>query len=575
MADLPRAEYPRPQWVRPHWLNLNGEWEFAEDPGRSGEERGWASGQAFAQRILVPFAPESRLSGLAHTDFLPMVWYRRRFRLPDEWQGRRLLLHFGAVDYDTTVWLNGRLVGAHRGGYSSFHFDVTALLVSGENELMVRAADDTRSPLQPSGKQSTRLASSGIHYTRTTGIWQTVWLEPVAPAFLARARLTPDVDGGRLLLQVGTAGPARGLTVQARAEAGGEVVASAEGVAAGGLTFLTLALPHPHLWSPEDPFLYDLRLELREGDRVVDDVASYFGMRKVHLAPPAIHLNNRPVFQRLVLDQGFYPDGIYTAPNDEALRRDIELSLALGFNGARLHQKVFEPRFLYWADRLGYLVWGEYPDSRLDHGHPEALERVLPEWLEAVERDANHPSIVGWCPFNETSSAQRPELLRAIYRTTKAVDPTRPVIDTSGYVHVETDVYDVHDYTGDPAVLAEHHREFAAGGMPWRSFPDHDAPYQGQPFFVSEYGGIWWNPGQQDEAAWGYGERPQGEQEFLQRYRGLTEALLFHPRMCGFCYTQLYDIEQEVNGLCTYDRRFKFDPALLRAVNARPAAVER
>jgi len=574
MSDAPRPEYPRPHWVRPQWLNLNGEWEFEEDPQVTGEEKGWASGRPFRRRIVVPFAPESALSGLGNTDFMASVWYRRTFHLPEAWKGRRCLLHFGAVDYEARVWLNGQPVGEHRGGYTPFAFDITPYLwESGENELVVRAVDDTRSPLQPSGKQSPKLHSYGCMYTRTTGIWQTVWLEPVPETYLARARMFPDLDRGRLLLQVWTGGAAGAYQLQAAACANGDACATAEGVVRGGFATLCLELKDIRPWSPDDPYLYDLQLNLRDGDRIVDSVGSYFGMRKVHLAPPAICLNNRPVFQRLVLDQGYYPDGLYTAPSDEALRRDIELSLALGFNGARLHQKVFEPRFLYWADKLGYLVWGEYPNWGVDDARPEALERILPEWLEAVERDFNHPSLVGWCPFNETSRNRREALLRTVYRVTKAVDPTRPVIDTSGYTHVETDVDDSHDYEGNAETLAAHYREFAAGGPPWRNH-EEDAPYRGQPFFVSEYGGIWWNPGQQDDQAWGYGDRPQSEQEFLARYRALTEALLFHPRMCGFCYTQLYDIEQEVNGLLTYDRKPKFDTTLIRAVNTQRAGVE-
>ena len=574
MSDVPRPEYPRPQWVRQQWLNLNGEWEFAEDPQLSGEEKGWASGQAFCQRILVPFAPESSLSGIGNTDFMTSVWYRRTFRLPEAWQGRRCLLHFGAVDYDAKVWLNGQPVGEHRGGYTPFEFDVTPYLrESGENELVVRAVDRTRNPLQPTGKQSQQFRSNGCVYTRTTGIWQTVWLEPVPETYLQRACLIPDLDNGLLTVPVWTAGAATRYQLQAVARQGGDPVATVEGVTQGGFATLSLALTDVRPWSPEDPHLYDLQLNLRDGERIVDSVGSYFGMRKVHLAPPAIRLNNRPVFQRLVLDQGYYADGIYTAPSDAALRRDIELSLALGFNGARLHQKVFEPRFLYWADRLGYLVWGEYPNWGVDDTRAETLERILPEWLEAVERDFNHPSIVGWCPFNETSRQVREGLLRTVYRATKAVDPTRPVIDTSGYTHVETDVDDAHDYEGDAEVLAAHYRDFAAGSQPWRN-REEDAPHRGQPFFVSEYGGLWWNPGQTDDQAWGYGDRPKSEQEFLARYRALTETLLFHPRMCGFCYTQLYDIEQEVNGLLTYDRRPKFDPALIRAVNGQKAAIE-
>ncbi len=274
----------------------------------------------------------------------------------------------------------------------------------------------------------------------------------------------------------------------------------------GGFATLSLALPNVRAWSPEDPFLYDLQLNLKAGEQVVDAVGSYFGMRKVHTDGPAICLNNKPVFQRLVLDQGFYPDGIYTAPTDEALRRDIELSMALGFNGARLHMKIFEPRFLYWADKLGYLTWGEYPNWGLDLSQPGALLPMLPEWLEEMDRDFNHPSIVGWCPFNEThQEGTWRESLRTVYRVTKSIDPTRPVLDTSGYTHAgETDVEDSHDYEGDPKVLAAHYEEFAKGGLPWRN-RKLDAPYRGQPFFVSEYGGMGWNPEQKGgEQGWGY-----------------------------------------------------------------------
>jgi beta-galactosidase/beta-glucuronidase len=331
-------------------------------------------------------------------------------------------------------------------------------------------------------------------------------------------------------------------------------------------------------WAPGNPTLYDLEFELMAERGSCDIVSSYFGLRSLALTDRAILLNGKPVYQRLVLDQGFYPDGIFTAPDDEALRNDIAISQGLGFNGARLHQKVFEPRLLYWADRMGYLVWGEFPNWGLDIRDPRALGVFAPQWLEAVERDYNHPSLIGWCPFNETQRDQDPAILRAVYRVTKAADPTRPVIDTSGYQHVETDIYDVHDYTQDPVVFAARYAPFAEGGEPYRNRPDLDAPYGGQPYFVSEYGGIWWNPGQRDEVGWGYGGvegRPRSEQEFLARYRALTETLLDHPRMCAFCYTQLYDIEQEVNGLYTYDRKPKFDPRLIAAVNGRPAAIER
>jgi len=558
---------------RAEWLNLNGRWEFEIDSDLTGEARDLPAGRPLNESIIVPFCPESKLSGIGNRDFMPCVWYKRAFTALDEWQGKRVLLHFGAVDYDTTVWVNGRQAGFHRGGYSPFTFDITDLLVPRENVLVVRAVDDTRSPLQPTGKQSQTPESEGCCYTRTTGIWQTVWLEPVPAAYIRSFRLYPDLDQGSLTVQAVVEGAASGTVLEARALACAKEIGRAVASAASSAAF-TIRLPQVHPWTLEDPFLYDLEITLQNDGRTIDKVGSYFGLRRVHIEGKKILINNKPVFQRLVLDQGFYPDGIYTAPNDDALRRDIELSKAVGFNGARLHQKVFEPRFLYWADRRGYLVWGEFPDWGVDHAHPSALERILPEWIATVERDFNHPSIVGWCPFNETPESQNPELLRTVYRVTKALDPTRPVIDTSGYVHVETDVYDSHNYTADPAKFLRTFKGFKTGEQPWHN-SEKDASYRGQPYFVSEYGGIWWNPGQADDKAWGYGKRPKNEQEFLDRYRKLTEALLFHPRMFGFCYTQLYDIEQEVNGLYTYDRRPKFDPETIRKINSQRAAIEK
>jgi len=574
--DIPRPEYPRPQFVRDGWLNLNGLWEFARDPGRSGEQRGWHTGHPLPARILVPFPPESRLSGIGERDFMPCVWYRRTFTLPDKWKGKHILLHFGAVDYEATVWVNGRRTGGHRGGYSPFTLDITSLVSSGENELVVRAMDDTRNPLQPSGKQCPECASYGCLYTRTTGIWQTVWLEAVPDIYLHSARLLPDPDEGLLIIQARIEGKIQKRRFQAiaRAASQGSPAGEVSGAVHGQSFLLILPFQQGRLWSPGDPFLYDLDLTLEADSGAIDHITSYFGLRKIHLEGPAIYLNGRPLFQRLVLDQGFYPDGIYTAPSDEALRRDIEIAQGLGFNGARLHEKVFEPRFLYWADRLGYLVWGEYPNWGLDHSHPEALERILPEWLEVLERDFSHPGIVGWCPFNETPYPQNPWLLRTLYRATKASDPTRPVIDTSGYHHVETDIYDCHNYEQDPAKFAALFQPFAEGSDPWRNDPEREAPYEDQPYFVSEYGGTWWNPDAKDSNAWGYGNRPETPEAFIARYRALTETLLFHPKMCAFCYTQLYDVEQEVNGLYTYGRKPKFDPAIFHQINTQKAAIE-
>jgi beta-galactosidase/beta-glucuronidase len=574
---IPRHEYPRPQLVRHQWQNLNGVWGFEFDPGRSGQERGLPGAERLAQEILVPFCPESSLSGIGDMDFHAGVWYRRTFSVPENWARERVLLHIGACDHDTWVWVNGQLAGTHLGGYTPIALDITAWLRRGENALVIHAQDDTRSPWVLAGKQCPDYASRRCHYTRTTGIWQTVWMEPVPDTYIQSLRLTPMVETGQLLIEATLGGSAAQGRLLAAANLDGKAMGRGAARFGGHLATLTLPLADVETWGPGQPTLYDLELALETDAGARDEIQSYFGMRSVGLTDRAILLNGRPLFQRLVLDQGYYPDGIYTAPDDEALRNDIVISQGLGFNGARLHQKLFEPRFLYWADRLGYLVWDEFPNWGLDVSHPRALEVFLPQWLEAMHRDYSHPSLVGWCPFNETQVDQDPGVIRGVYRATKALDRTRPVIDTSGYQHVETDIYDVHNYNQDSESFRATFEALASGGEPFRNRPDRDAPYQGQPYFVSEYGGIWWNPGQADEKGWGYGGesgRPQSAEAFLARYRALTEALLQHPRMSALCYTQLYDIEQEVNGLYTYDRVAKFDPALIWQINTQPAAIE-
>ncbi|MFG1730770.1 glycoside hydrolase family 2 protein [Paenibacillus sp. 843] len=574
---LPRPEYPRPQWVRPDWMNLNGSWQFEIDHGRSGKERGFHEpGHDLFGTITVPFCPESKLSGVEYKDFMAAVWYKRDFTVPEEWKGS-ILLHFGAVDYETEVWVNGVSVGSHRGGYTPFSFDITSHVIPGKNVITVCAEDDVRSGRQPRGKQSGRFHSHGCDYTRTTGIWQTVWLEQVPEAYLSDMKLVGDPDNGCAHLELRINGNAAGHKLSASALYEGRAVGNASAVVSGHSVKLTLPLSEVHLWEAGQGRLYDLELTLQGRDQVSDTVQSYFGLRTVMLDGMAFRINGKSVFQRLVLDQGFYPDGVYTAPSDEDLRKDIEISMGLGFNGARLHEKMFEPRFLYWADRLGYLVWGEHANWGLDITTAEGLSHFLPEWLEGMERDFNHPALIGWCPFNETwdrdGAKQNNDVLRIVYEVTKKMDPTRPVIDTSGNFHVVTDIFDIHDYDQNPETFKKRYEPMKNGGEVYNSFPNRQQ-YEGQPYFISEYGGIWWNPDQKDEKSWGYGDRPTSEEAFLTRYAGLTNVLLDHPMMFGFCYTQLYDVEQEVNGLYTYDRRPKFDPDVIRRINSRKAAIE-
>jgi len=576
--SLPRPEYPRPDFTRSSWLNLNGEWDFTFDLSDSGEERGLPQGEGFDRKILVPFAPESKLSGIGFTDFMAAVWYKKLLTIPEGWQGQRIKLNFEAADYETTVWINGQKAGTHRGGYTPFSFDITDLCQQKENVLVVRCRDDVRSGRQPSGKQSERYYSYGCMYRRTTGIWQTVWLEPVPAVRIEKYRVYPDLRNGQAVLQVYlNEEPVSGFLTLAVAD--GQKIVFKETRPAARLTGFVVRLKNPKLWNIRNPYLYDFTLELSTAASgpAVDSVQGYFGLRKIEARGEKIYFNKKPLFMRLVLDQGFYPDGIYTAPSDEALRHDIEISQAAGFDGARLHQRVFERRFLYWADRLGYLVWGEFADWGLDLSRPEALITFQSEWLEAVERDFNHPSIIGWCPFNERWGDNFPGVMESIFHLTKALDPTRLMIDASGGYHlVIPDVYDSHNYEQNVAKFKEAYdglllsppKVFVNGSR------ERHTPYQGQPYFVSEYGGIWWNPGQQDDKAWGYGDRPRSSEEFLERYKALTEVLLFNRRIAGFCYTQLYDIEQEVNGLYTFERQPKFDPAFFFKVNQQKAAIE-
>lgn len=565
---IPRSEHPDPQFQRKNWLNLNGEWDFEFDFGNSGLRAGVLEKDEWSRKINVPFCPESKLSGIEYTDFIAAVWYRKSVTVTEAQLEGRVLIHFGAVDYETYLYVNGEEAGYHKGGYTSFTFDITEFLTAGENVIAVNARDDVRDPLVPRGKQSELYNSHGCDYTRTTGIWQTVWLEFVPKAYVKSFKLFPDTVNATLGVSAVVEGEG---AFKAEAFYDGRLVGSFEKTAAGFVSG-DIKLSETHLWEVGCGRLYDLKITFGG-----DEISSYFGLRDIRIDGYKVLINGKSVFQRLVLDQGFYADGIYTAPSDEALEKDIRLSLAVGFNGARLHQKVFEPRFLYHCDRLGYIVWGEFGNWGLDYSRDGALEAMLPQWCESIARDFNHPAIVGWCPFNETwdrdGRKQNDELLRIIYRVTKQLDETRPCIDTSGNFHVETDIFDVHDYEQKVEIFKGNYDRLMTEGVLFEHFPDRQEYDGKKPAFVSEYGGIQWSLGSRGDA-WGYGNAPKSEQEFIDRYKGLTDALLDNERMFGFCYTQLYDIEQEQNGLYYYDRSPKFDPELFRRINSRKAAIE-
>lgn len=589
---LPKPEYPRPQFERTDWINLNGEWTYTLDQAQSGWERGLADAGPFDGRIIVPFAPESQLSGVAYdnTDFINCIWYQRMISIPSEWNGRDIMLNFGAVYYVSEVYIDGNFVARHFGGSDSFSLDITAFVTPGNtHSLVINARSDLRSRMQPAGKQSLRQANFECMYTRTTGIWQTVWMEAVNPCSLERVITRPDIDDSAVSFTFYTHKNAAHSSIAVTIKGGTRTIAHVTTSLANGTT-LSIPLRKAHLWSPEDPYLYDVIFEMSDKDgKIVDRVFSYFGMRKIHAEGGRIYLNNEPYYQRLVLDQGFYPDGIWTAPSDEALKHDIELSKSVGFNGARLHQKVFEERFHYWADHLGYLTWGEFPSWGLDANDPLAARNFLSEWTRVVERDINHPSIVTWTPFNEEfwpDEVQYPRFISDVYDITRSLDPTRLINTVSGGVHIKTDIWTYHDYEQDATILKQ--RLLDNGTQPGPALtkqerlrgnvgfnrPVLNSPYtfprytKEIPYIVDEFGGIRCmesNP--PEEGSWGYGSAPQTNEEFYIRLESQVKAIMeINSTVWGYCYTQLTDVQQEQNGIFYFDRRPKFDTARLREI---------
>ena len=567
---IPRPEHPQPMFKRDNWQNLNGEWDFKIDNEKCGEAKEYFNLDSFDGKITVPFCPESKLSGIQNTDFMYCVWYKRKVTVPDDWRSdnKRTFLNIGACDYETTVYINGNKAGTHFGGYTPIRIDITPWLVEGENDITVCAKDDPQDTSIPSGKQSERLSSYGCLYTRTTGIWQTVWLENTPYAYIKSVKMTPSLKNGTVFIEAKTEN-ADGLEFCAVAYYKGKEICKASSTTIWRKVQLVLNIDEIHPWDTENPDLYDVTFTL--GD---DTVKSYFGLRDITLNDNITYLNGKPVFQRLILDQGFYPDGIYTAPTEDELVADIQRSLDMGFNGARLHQKVFEPRFLYNCDKMGYLVWGEHANWGMDHTKDSAFGAFVPEWLEILQRDYNHPALIGWCPLNETDKRINRKFVKLLHQITMEYDPTRIFIDNSGYTHVEGtfDMFDVHDYrvtreTYEPLIEGKEVKCMTQNADDYRKY---DYALRNDICFVSEFGGI----GMKSSTGWGYGEGANDIQAFIDRYKANVDALLDNPKITAFCYTQLTDVEQEQNGLYTYDRVPKVNPEIIKVITSRKAAIE-
>ncbi len=580
-SQIPRCEHPRPDRKRSDWINLNGIWDFEIDNAKVGIHKKYFERDSLDGTITVPFSPESRLSGLAHTDFMNAVWYRRDIEIPSTWVGKRIILHIDASDYKTTVFVNGTQIGTHEGGYTSFAFDITFALKESGNYITVYAEDDILNKKQFCGKQSQFFESRGCFYTRTTGIWQTVWLEAVGQAYVKSYKAYANISDPSVSLDVLTNNEALGGTLKVTATYEGRTVAQACTTVQSQHTMIHLPLAEKHLWEVGCGRLYDLQFTL-EKDGAIDIMDGYFGLREVALSKEkGLQINGKTVFGRFVLDQGFNPEGIITAPDDQHLIFDIEASMAMGFNGARLHQKVFEPRFLYHADTHGYMVWGEAGNWGFDHTELVNLTCALPEWMEEIDRDFSHPSIIGWCPFNETwdlnNKCHSVTLIDTFYDVTKAMDSTRPVIANSGsFPTTRTDAHDVHDYEQDPEAFRSYYAEMDKGILRdqiQRAHPGRQVYKTDLPVFISEYGGIKWAM-TTDSDAWGYGVSVKDEEGFFARLEGLTDAILENKHVFAYCYTQLTDVEQEQNGLLTYDRKFKFPAERLAAIFGKKSVIE-
>ena len=610
MTTIPRPEHPRPQFIRKEWINLNGQWTFEFDLSESGI---WQEPQVmtyqpavysdtanrfdpsklllrrgpFSRTINVPFCPESKLSGVEFTDFIPAMIYARTIDIPEHWNGRRIILHFGGVDNISSVFIDGKFAGRHKGGQCSFEFDITSFVTPGSSHLLtLYVTDHIREGLSGSGKQAVLHQSSGCHYTRVTGIWSTVWLEAVAHDGLKRCRTVPDFDNGSFVFTPEFyAVPEDGKL---------EIELFADGISCGKTTVscsagvpVFLAPDIRREWNPEDPFLYDIIFRVIDADgKIIDTVHSYAGLRKIAIVKKRFYLNNQPFFPRFVLDQGYYPEGVWTAPDDNALKKDIELAKAAGFNGARLHQKVFEERYHYWADKLGFLTWGEYGNWGLHTDNAAARENFLAEWQEIVLRDMNHPSIITWCPMNETIQTTQNTLtaqlgrldqlntyrdwITAVYDMTKAIDPSRPFHDCSGYIHVKTDIWSVHPYCIDAEALKN--RMFPEHGGVMSHVPELEVPYNGQPYVCDEFGGFKYIPPEcrSSSNSWGYHDLDlKTPEDLCSKIAEQVEFLINAPEVSGYCYTQHTDVEQEQNGIYNYDRSPKAPSELFYAVFSR------
>jgi beta-galactosidase/beta-glucuronidase len=585
---IPRPEHPKPQFKRSDWQNLNGAWNFAFDDQNLGEKDKWYKKEELEEKINVPFSFETKASGIADRSEHNFIWYQRTFKVETDSE-KKIILNFGAVDYKTKVWINGRFAGSHSGGYDSFAFDISDFVDYREENNLVVKVEDSRSKSQPRGKQTYKNDNFLCWYTRTTGIWQTVWLEYVDQnLYLRDLKITPDIDQSEVELDYffnavdfGTGNYKLLTTIEFE----GKKITEFEFEITKANYKLKINVEDENnelkLWYPDSPNLYDLKLTLFRDNEVVDQLSSYFGMRKISIEADQILLNNQPLYQKLILDQGYWPDSLVTPPSDQAIKKDVELAKKMGFNGARKHQKIEDDRFYYWADKLGLLVWAEMGSTY--EFSEQAVENFSLEWQRVVKELYNHPSIVCWVPFNESwgieavkSNKKQQSFTESIYQLTKSIDSERPIISNDGWEHTTSDIITFHDYVESIDKLRQTYLEkidkllankevfndqvYIEGG---KFIMADNYDYQGQPLLFSEFGGVAF----QNKEGWGYGEQVQTKEELFQRIEKLMVLIKEAEYFRGYCYTQLTDVEQEKNGLLDENREFKLELEKIKELN--------
>lgn len=576
--------YPRPQFIRNEWENLNGEWNFAFDDKNIGEKDNYFTNFPIKNKINVPFTYETELSGINDQTIHNIVWYNRKISITDsQILDRKVILHFEGCDYLTKIWINGKYVGKNEGGYTRFSFEINKYLVLGVNEITVKV-EDSLSKSQPRGKQRYKKESWECWYIQTTGIWKTVWMEFVANEYISYVKNTPDYDNNKIQLVIETSIPEMDYTTN---DFSFEFLISFNSnliqnkrikLTENSQKFETnieAQNDKVKYWSVENPNLYNIEYRLFKNDKLIDNVYSYFGVRKVSVNGNNIFLNDKKLYQKLILDQGYWKKSHLTPPDEMSIIKDIDYVMNFGFNGIRKHQKIEDERFLYWCDVKGVLVWCEMP-SFYEY-NDKSVEQFTEQWIKALKQNYNHPSIITWVPFNESwgvygvkDNVEQQNFINSLYYLTKSIDNTRLVITNDGWEHTISDIVTIHDYKQDSKELENlyitHKDKILQENEKFKinhSIFANNYKYKGQPVIMSEYGGIALN----SDRGWGYGKQVENEIKFIERFEKLTTALKNIPYLSGYCYTQLNDVQQEINGLIDENRNTKFSDSVNQKIN--------